>query len=94
MTAVVHQQTLTELPIISSHGTGQLDEDLKLFYFPYLLRDFPWDRGFNAHYERAKEESNDWLHSLYPFTEKSQKIFNSWDFPYLAAVAYHGGSYC
>lgn len=63
------------------------------FYFPKLLRNFDWNRGFNVHYEKARAESNAWLFSLRPFSKEMQKSFEGWDFPYLAAVSYYGGSY-
>ncbi|KAF2993344.1 hypothetical protein E8E14_001877 [Neopestalotiopsis sp. 37M] len=63
------------------------------FYFPKLLRNFDWNRGFNEHYEKARAESNAWLFSLHPFSKKGQEAFEGWDFPYLAAVSYYGGSY-
>jgi hypothetical protein len=64
------------------------------FYMPDLLRNFNWNRGLNLHYKQAKAESDAWLESLRPFNSLGHKIYNGWDFCYLAATSYPQSSFC
>ncbi|KAI0121702.1 terpenoid synthase [Xylariales sp. AK1849] len=71
----------------------RVEAEPEYFYMPNLLRDFDWNRGLNPHYKQAKAESDAWLEGLRPFNSLGHKIYNGWDFCYLAAASYPKSSF-
>ena len=76
------QATLLEPP-----GIEKVKET-EYFHMPDLLRNFPWNNGVNKHYAEAKVQSDAWLGSLQRVSPKKQAMYNSMDFPFLAAGFY------
>ncbi|KAJ7835226.1 terpenoid synthase [Mycena leptocephala] len=58
------------------------------FCIPDTLRNWPWPRQLNPHYQVCKEESSAWCESFHAFSPKAQKAFNRCDFNLLASLAY------
>lgn len=46
------------------------------FCIPKTMANWPWQRAINPHYEEVSAQSNAWLKSLKPFSEKSQFAFD------------------
>jgi hypothetical protein len=65
-------------------------KEVEYFYMPDLLRSLPWNKGVNKHYAEAKVQSDAWIGSLRRISPKKQAIYNSMDFPFLAAGFYPG----
>ena len=61
-------------------------KEAECFYMPDLLRNLPWNKGVNKHYAEVKVQSDAWLGSLRHISPKKQAIYNSMDFPFLAAT--------
>ncbi|KAF8990109.1 terpenoid synthase [Cyathus striatus] len=57
-------------------------------YIPDNLRNWPWKRAINPHYEQCKSESAAWLESFHALSPRAQKAFNKCDFSLLASMAY------
>ncbi|KAJ7121824.1 terpenoid synthase [Mycena crocata] len=58
------------------------------FYIPDTLRNWPWPRSVNPHYQVCKKESAAWCDSFHAFSPKAQKAFNRCDFNLLASLAF------
>ncbi|KAJ3514441.1 hypothetical protein NLJ89_g2384 [Agrocybe chaxingu] len=57
-------------------------------YIPDTLRNWPWPREINPHYEECKRESAAWVEKFGAFSAKAQKAFNKCDFNLLASLAW------
>jgi hypothetical protein len=55
---------------------------------PDTLRNWPWPRLINPHYEECKLESTAWCERFQAFSPKAQQAFNRCDFNKLAAMAF------
>lgn len=55
---------------------------------PDTLRNWPWPRFINPHYEECKAESSAWCEGFHAFSPKAQIAFNRCDFNLLAALAW------
>jgi Delta6-protoilludene synthase len=51
----------------------------KMLYLPETMKNWPWKRAINPHYEEVTAESNTWFKSFKPFNEKSQHAFDKCD---------------
>ncbi|KAJ7112783.1 terpenoid synthase [Mycena crocata] len=58
------------------------------FCIPDTLRNWPWPRNMNSHYQVCKEESTAWCDSFRAFSSNSQQAFNRCDFNLLASLAF------
>lgn len=85
MALVAKAQVVSLAPL----GINEFKET-EYFYMPDLLRNLPWNKGVNKHYAEARVQSDAWLGNLRRISPKKQKIYNSMDFPFLAAVFYPG----
>ncbi|KAK4445273.1 terpenoid synthase [Podospora aff. communis PSN243] len=52
----------------------------ELVTVPDFLRDWPWKRSLNKHYEEAKAASLEWFQGFRAFDPKSEDAFNRCDF--------------
>ncbi|KAJ7645684.1 isoprenoid synthase domain-containing protein [Mycena polygramma] len=59
-----------------------------LLHLPETMKNWPWPRAINPHYEEVSAESNAWFHGFKAFSEKSQYAFDKCDFGRLASLAY------
>lgn len=85
MTRVTEAQVAPPEPF----GSKEVKE-AEYFYMPDLLRNLPWNKGVNKHHAEAKRQSDAWLSSLRRISPKKQAMYNSMDFPFLAAAFYPG----
>ncbi|KAK5652877.1 hypothetical protein OQA88_9543 [Cercophora sp. LCS_1] len=60
----------------------------ELVKVPDLLRNWPWGRRLNSHYEQARTESLAWFTRFRAFDPNSQDAFDRCDFAKLAMLAY------
>jgi Delta6-protoilludene synthase len=52
----------------------------ELVTVPDFLRDWPWERRLNKHYEEAKAASLEWFQGFRAFDPESEDAFNRCDF--------------
>ncbi|KAJ7654615.1 isoprenoid synthase domain-containing protein [Mycena polygramma] len=50
---------------------------------PETMKNWPWPRIINPHYEEVSAESSAWFHSFKAFSKKSQYAFDKGDFEHL-----------
>ncbi|KAM7187058.1 terpene cyclase [Naviculisporaceae sp. PSN 640] len=55
---------------------------------PDTLRNWPWRRTINPHYEECKTESEAWIESFRAFSPRAQKAFNRCNFSLLSSLAW------
>jgi len=49
------------------------------YVLPDLLRDWPWSRRLSPFYGEAKQQSNVWVQSFQPFSQRGQKALEACD---------------
>lgn len=59
-----------------------------LIHLPNTLRNWPWPRAINLHYEECKRESEAWIESFQAFSPKAQRAFNKCNFSLLSSLAW------
>ncbi|KAK0670689.1 isoprenoid synthase domain-containing protein [Cercophora samala] len=57
-------------------------------HLPDTLRNWPWKRTINPHYEDCKRESEAWIESFQAFSPKAQQAFNRCNFSLLSSLAW------
>ncbi|KAI0345597.1 terpenoid synthase [Trametopsis cervina] len=55
----------------------------EMLYLPETMRNWPWLRRLNPHYEEVSTASKEWFKSFKPFSERSQYAFDKGDFAHL-----------
>jgi len=61
---------------------------LPQIYLPDPLAQWPWPRKLNDHYAEVKAECDEWLKSFQALDAKTQKSFDSCNFPLLGSLEY------
>ncbi|KAF9030695.1 terpenoid synthase [Hymenopellis radicata] len=64
-----------------------------VYYLPYTLRNWPWQRVISPHYRAAQKESVAWLESFKPFSPAAQIAFNKCDFSLVCALTFPEASH-
>ncbi|KAF7317857.1 Terpene cyclase [Mycena kentingensis (nom. inval.)] len=59
-----------------------------LLRIPETLRNWPWQRRINPHFEECKRESQTWFDAFHAYSPKKQESINRCDFNLLAALGY------
>ncbi|KAM7218649.1 Isoprenoid synthase domain containing protein [Rhypophila decipiens] len=61
------------MPVLSNDSQA-------IIQLPDTLRNWPWPRTINPHYEACKRESEAWIESFRAFSPRAQKAFNRCNF--------------
>jgi len=68
----LHPRSSGTMPAQSAANSGAARPVIRL---PDPLRNWPWPRAVNPHYEVCKEESDAWFESFHAFSPRAQVAF-------------------